>query len=527
MTGSASGRRFAIATPHTLATQAGLAAFDEGGNAIDASLAAATTLAVVYPHMCSVGGDLFALVQHPAGDVLSVHSAGRAPSRIDADEVRAVHGDRMPARGPFTVTVPGAVAGWRAVYERGARRDWARAFDAAIVAAIDGVPIARGVRDTIVWRAEAFASDPGLRATFFGADGHPLLEGAPLVQPALSTTLRTLAADGPAALYAGELGRRYVAGLRLAGVPIEPADLERHEAAVLAPLAGRYRDLDVRVSPPTSQGFVLLEILETLERLRVDPDPLGRDAGTLALLFRAASLDRDRYLADPAHMRVHPHALLDEGHLAALTDEVRAGRPVPVEDPPTGAGGTVGLATADAEGYAVCLIQSIAGGFGAGILEPETGIIAQSRGAGFVLRPDHPNVLAPGKQPAHTLMPVMAHRDGALAAISATMGASAHPQISVMSLVRAFDLGMNAGDVVSAPRWLAGAQDPVGPDPFVVAEPEAAALAGGALQDAGFRIEELPGVSEEVGHAQLLLVGADGGFEAAADPRSDGAAAAR
>ena len=526
-TRSAVGRRFAIATPHTYATAAGLAAFDAGGNALDAALAAATMLAVVYPHMCAVGGDLFALVQHPAGDVLSVNSAGRSPSGIDPDVVRAVHGGRMPEQGPFTVTVPGVVAGWRAVHERGARLDWARAFDAAAAAAREGVPIARGVWDTIVWRPEVFAADPGLRATIFDAGGEPLPEGAPLVQPALATTLEILAAEGPTALYGGELGHRYALGLREAGVPIEPADLEGSEATLLPPLVGRYRDLDVRVSPPTSQGFVLLEILEALERLRIDPDPLGPDAGALALLFRAASLDRDRHLADPEHMRVHPHALLEDGHIAALVDEVRSGRPVPVQERPTGGGGTVGIATADADGYAVCLIQSLAAGFGAGILEPSTGIIAQARGGGFVLEPGHPNALAPRKQPAHTLMPVMAHRGAGLVAISATMGGSAHPQISAMSLVRAFDLGMAVEDVVTAPRWLVGAQDPVGPDPFVLAEPGAARAVGGSLEEAGFRVDQLPGLSEDTGHAQLLLARDDVGFEAAADPRADGEAAAR
>ena len=541
MTEPVSGRRFAIATPQTLATEAGLAAFDAGGNAIDAALAAATTLAVVYPHMCGVGGDLFALVQHPAGDVLSVNSSGRSPAGLDADAVRALHGSRMPEQGPFTVTVPGAVAGWRAVFERGARLEWARAFDAAIVAASAGVPLAHGVWDAVTWRQEAasdpppggvkhhhpFAADPGLRATFLGPDGAPLPEGAPLVQPALASTLEVLAADGPDALYGGELGRRYALGLQEAGVPIELDDLRGHEATLLPPLVGRYRDHDVRVSPPTSQGFVLLEILAAIERLEIDPDPLGPDAGALALLFRAASLDRDRHLADPEHTRVHPHALLEDGHIAALVDEVRSGTPVKVEERPAGAGGTVGLATADDKGFAVCLIQSLASGFGAGILESSTGIVAQSRGAGFVLHPEHPNVLAPRKLPAHTLMPVMAHRADDLAAISATMGGSAHPQISTMSLVRALELGMAVNDVVSAPRWLVGAMDPVGPDPFVIAEPEAARAVGRRLSDAGFRVDELPGRSEEVGHAQLLLVRDDGTLEAAADPRADGGAAAR
>jgi gamma-glutamyltranspeptidase/glutathione hydrolase len=523
---SARGRRFAIATPHVDATAAGLAAFDAGGNAIDAALAAATTLAVAYPHMCGVGGDLFAIVETPQAEILTVVSAGRSPAALDPEVVRGAHASTMPERGPFTVTVPGAVAGWAEVHRLGAELPWARAFEPAIVAARDGVPVAGAVARSIARNAGPFAADPGLTATVLKADGAPLAEGETLVQRALADTLQALAHEGPGALYGGELGERYARGLRAAGAPIDAADLGGHEPVVLPPLIGRYRDLDVRVSPPPSQGFVLLEILAAIERLGLRPDPLGPDARDLALLFRAASLDRDRHLADPDHMRVHPHTLLDDGHLAALADRIRTGRPEPVDGPVRTSGGTVGLAAADGTGLSVCLIQSLYSGFGAAILEPSTGIVAQNRGSGFVLDPEHPNAIGPAKTPAHTLMPVVAHRGARLAAISATRGGSAHPQISAMSLIRAFDLGLGPLEAVTAPRWLVDGMDPVGPDPFVVAEPGSIAAIGAAMRGAGFRIEELPALSDGVGHAQLLLAGADG-FEAAADPRSDGGASAR
>src|SRR5581483_8683878 len=223
--------------------------------------------------------------------------------------------------------------------------------------------------------------------------GAPIPPGEPFANPALARTLEVLAADGAGALYRGELGRAYAEGLRRLGCPLAPEDLEAHRAELLAPLVGRYRDLDVRVPPPTSQGFVLLELLGTLERLGVDPDPLGPDAATIALAALVAARDRDLHLADPEHMRVHPHALLDDGHLAALCDQVRSGplpRPLPS---PTD---TVGIVTADAQGLAVSLIQSLSWGLGAGILEPSTGIIAQNRGSGFTLDSEHPNALAPG-----------------------------------------------------------------------------------------------------------------------------------
>ncbi|HEU4354914.1 MAG TPA: gamma-glutamyltransferase [Actinomycetota bacterium] len=517
------GERFAVATPHVAATEAGREVLEGRGNAVDAALAAATTLAVVYPHMCGAGGDLFALVHEPQGRTLAVNATGTSPRALDVSAVRAAH-TTMPEHGIHTVTVPGAVSGWSALADGWSNLGLARALEPAIASAREGVPVARSLAASLAWEPDTRRADPGLAEVFF-PNSPPLAEGERLVQPALAATLEALAAEGQRALYGGRLGEAYAAGLARRGSAMTVEDLVAHRADVLSPLGARYRDLDVSVTPPTSQGFVLLEILAAIERLGIDPDPLGPDAGALALLFRAASLDRDRHLADPAHMRMHPHSLLDDGHIAALCDEVRTGRPVPVDAGPGPQRGTVGLVTADAEGWAVCLIQSLGPGFGSGILEPETGIIGQGRGSGFTLEPGHPNELAPGKLPAHTLMPVMAQRRGRVAAISGTMGGSAHPQINAMSLVRAFDLGRSAADAVAEPRWLAGGMDPVGPDPFVEAEPAAAASVGDVIRRAGFRVDALEELDESVGHAHLIVVDPDGTFDAGTDPRADGGVA--
>jgi len=348
-----------------------------------------------------------------------------------------------------------------------------------------------------------------------------------LTNPALAATLEQLAAQGPSSLYGGEIGARYVEGLRAAGSAITREDLAAHEATVAPPLIGRYRDLDVRTTPPTSQGFVILEALAAIDRLGLATDPLGPDAGRLALAFAAAALDRDRHLADPAAMRIHVETLLDDGHIAALCDEVRDAAD------PSGhrsvlAGDTAGLVTADADGNAVSLIQSLSWGFGSGIREPSTGIIAQNRGTGFTLEPGHPNELASAKKPAHTLMPVMVHREGRLAAVSGTMGGSAHPQINSMALFRAFDLGMNAAESVAAPRWLVGGMDPQDPEGerFAVAEPGIGAVAEEALASVGFRVDRLDELDESVGHAHLITVGPEGELDAGTDPRADGAALA-
>ena len=519
---AATGRRWAIATPHVAATRAGAGAFEAGGNAMDAALAAATTLAVVYPQACGVGGDLFALVaRSEQPEIVAINSSGAAPAGIDPEVVRAAYG-AMPQRGPLTITVPGAVAGWKALCDQGARAEWDRHLSTAIACAHDGIAVSRALAETLE-EGPDLADDPGIASVFFPG-GAPLRRGEVLRQPALASTLEALSAD-PGALHGGEVGRRYADGLRAAGSPLTLEDLAAHRAFLVPPLTGRYRDLDVRVVPPNSQGFVLLEILETIERLGIDPDPTGPDAGAIALVVRAAREDRDRHLADPEAMRIHPGTLLDDGHLAALTDAVReAHRPSEPGPHPHHHGDTVGLVTADADGNAVSLIQSLYDGLGSGILEPSTGIVAHSRGAQFVLDPEHPNVLAPGKRPAHTLMPAMAHRGDRPALILGTMGGHGQPQINAMNLLRISDLGMGAAEALAAPRWLVGGLDEG--DDWILAEDDVPANVRDHLAAAGFRLQTTPGPSGELGHAHAILVHDDGTFEVGSDPRADGGALA-
>jgi gamma-glutamyltranspeptidase/glutathione hydrolase len=289
---------------------------------------------------------------------------------------------------------------------------------------------------------------------------------------------------------------------------------------VLPPLATRYRDLHVSVAPPNSQGFVLLQLLALIERLGIDPDPGGPDAGTFGLAARATGADRDLHLADPATMIVHPHTLLDDGHLAGLADEIRD-RTVPAVHHALAGGDTIALVAADAKGHAVSLIQSLFDGFGSGLLEPSTGIVAHSRGACFTLVPGHPNELAPGKRPAHTLMPVMVHRRGKLSAVAGAMGGYAQPQINAMTIVRSFEMGMHPAEAVAAPRWLAAIDEPH----RAIVEPAVSHEARASLEAAGFALDRLPAADGSVGHAHLIGIGSNG-LQAGSDPRSDGSAIA-
>ncbi|MEO8422438.1 MAG: gamma-glutamyltransferase family protein [Actinomycetota bacterium] len=517
------GTQWAIATPHTLATGAGAVAFERGGNAVDAALMAAVTLAVAYPHNCGVGGDLFALVQRPDGAAIAINASGRAPAGVDPDALRARYGTAMPEEGVDSITVPGAVSGWATLHQEGARLPWTDAFGPAIALAHEGLAVSRSLSRALDEREALLCADPGMAEVFF-LDGVPLPQGAQFRQPALGATLQRLATHGPSALYGGAIGERYAAGLRAAGAPITLDDLAAHSADVVAPLSGRYRDLDVRVVPPNSQGFALLEMLALAERLGIDPDPLGPDAGVLTLAFAAANRDRDHHLADPDAMRVHPSTLLDDGHLAGLADRIRdAVPPTAVPGHRHGTGDTIALVTADADGWAVSLIQSLWDSFGSGILEPQTGIVAHDRGGCFTLEPGHPNEIAPGKRPFHTLMPVLVHRNGRLAAVAGSMGGASQPQINAQNLIRAFDLGMGAGETIAAPRWTVWGEPGEG---IVRAEGTVPAAATARFEEAGFRIDPLEDVDEAVGHAHMILARPDGSLDVGSDPRADGGALA-
>jgi gamma-glutamyltranspeptidase/glutathione hydrolase len=518
----ARGRRFAIATPHLEATAAGVSAFDSGGNAVDAALAAATTLAVVSPHMCSVGGDLFAIIREPDGRTVVLNASGAAPASVDLDALRSRF-EEMPSTGPETVTVPGAVAGWGQLAVHWSNRGLAPALSRAIALAREGVPVARSLARGLVENAEQIVADPGLAAVF-APGGRSLVEGDALVQPALARTLEAIADAGPPVLYGGEIGVAIVDHLSSLGSAMTIDDLAAHTSELDSPITLRYRDLDVSVAPPNSQGFVLLQALAAIERLGIDPDPLGRDAGILAEIFRVTAADRDRHNADPRHARVPVGTLLDDGHIAGLLDLVRerASTAAPfVRDD------TVALVAADDGGLAIALIQSLYSGFGAGILEPTTGVILHDRGAAFVLDPEHPNVLAGGKRPSHTLLPVVVHREGRLAAVTGTMGGGAQPQIDAMSLIRAFDLEMDAQAAVSAPRWLVGGMDIRNDERMLIAEASVPDPTRDAFRDAGYRVEDVEHLDEDVGHAHLIRVLKDGAFEAGSDPRADGGASAR
>lgn len=499
----------AVATSHHLATEAGAAALRAGGNAIDAAIAAAAALCVVYPNNVALGGDLVALVRSPDGEIRFVNATGRATAAETLDALRERHGDALPKRGADTITVPGGVRGWQALAELGGRLGWADRLEHARRYAHDGVPTATSVARAIRDDRSALDADPGCRALFLPG-GDPLAEGEPLVQPALADTLDRLAANGPDEFYTGEVAARWIAGLAALGSRITAADAAGYRPVVEAPLRTEALGVEVVTAPPNTQGFSLLRTVRAVESEGL-ADPLGADAARLAASFHAANRVRAAWLCDPDVAPLDGPALIEVDAPAEASDA----RPA--------SGDTVGLAAVSADGWAVSLVQSVYWAFGACVLEPGTGILFQNRGTSFSLDPTHPAAFGPGLRPPHTLMPVLVLRDGELLQAQATMGGQAQPQIHAHLLLRTL-AGASAIEATSAPRWVVGVQDDGDTASTVTVEADVAEPARRALEAAdGYAVKAVRPRDEGLGHSNLIRV-TPSGYDAASDPRSDGSA---
>jgi gamma-glutamyltranspeptidase/glutathione hydrolase len=495
--------------------------FAAGGNAVDASLAAAAVLTVVYPHQCALGGDMFALFDNGAGDVAALNGSGALPAAVDVAQIRAAY-EQIPDSGPHSITVPGMVAAWQVLSSMGATLPWSDLLAPAIAMAEHGSPVAPSLAAGIRYRLPDM--DEGMRAVFL-RDGKPLDVSSTLHQPALAATLSRLATDGLECFYRGTLAERLVAGLRKAGCVMELADLQGHETEVTRPLRYDYLGHELLTCPPNSQGFVLFETLAALEALDIRLDALGSGAEALLHASLLAAADRDALLGDPRCSKLPLEELLTGEALAPRMEARMEGEPVPPFALAPAHGDTVAICAMDNEGRAVSLIQSVFQTFGSGVLEPDTGVIFHNRARGFSLTRGAPNELLPGTRPAHSLMPLLVRRGGTSVLSMGTMGGKAQPQILAQLLAGSIDPECRLTDVLARPRWVVGARDINFASPTVAIEADAPASLDSCLQISGLDVARIPSCSESVGHAQLIRRHSNGGFEGASDPRSDGSCA--
>ncbi len=508
--------RNAVATSQPLATQAGVAMLAKGGNAVDAALATAITLTVVEPCSNGLGSDLFAILW-TGGELVGLNASGRAPAGWHAQ--RFAGREKMHERGWETVTIPGAVSGWRALSQRFGELPFADLFEPAIRYARDGFAVSPVIAEKWALAVPHMPKDLGWFEHFMPR-GRPPAPGETWSSAALAATLEKIAATDGEAFYRGELAEKMVAHSKAASGAHALADFAEHTCEWVTPLGLDYRGVTVHEIPPNGQGISALMALGILSSFDLASQPV--DGAVVQHLeieaMKLAFADAYRYVSDPRTMSVPSSSLLDRNYLAMRAREIdplRAQRMGPGQPPQ---GGTVYLCAADQDGMMVSLIQSNYMGFGSGVVVPGTGISLQNRGAGFTLAKGHPNEVAGGKRPYHTIIPGFVTRDGAPLAAFGVMGGPIQPPGHVQTLVRLVDYGMNPQAALDAPRWK------VAPNGDVDLEPTAPAQLRDGLKAMGHRVEEAPDSYMDFGAGQFI-VKTDGGYVAASDWRRDGQAA--
>ncbi|MGH7067309.1 MAG: gamma-glutamyltransferase family protein [Acetobacteraceae bacterium] len=517
--------------PHSLAAEAALRILREGGNAIEAMVAAAAAIAVVYPHMNSIGGDAFWTIYAPGHAVFTIEAAGPAARAA----TRAFYTERglraIPPRGPLAAnTVAGAVGGWALALEVSAcewngRLAVPRLLEDAIWHAGHGIAVTAAQSRTTRDKRAELEGQPGFRGHFMPG-GKPPEPRSVFVQRELAATLRHLAAKGLDDFYRGELADAIGTALHREGSPLTRDDLAAYRARVKPPLKIEHSSGTLYNTGLPTQGLVSLLILALADRLKL-AETEADSADYVHLLVEAtkrAFLVRDRHVTDPAFVKTDVQSLLDDenflaGHVRAISRERAA---------PWGKGrapaDTVWLGVIDGAGRAVSFIQSLYHEFGSGMVLGDTGILWQNRGSSFSLDADNLNALEPGRLPFHTLNPALALLARGRVMIYGTMGGDGQPQTQAALFTRTVVFGQELQQAIAAPRWLLGRTWGQATDTLKLESRFSPELIE-ALRARGHEIEMLDEFDERVGHAGALLLHPSGVIEGAADPRSDGAAA--
>jgi gamma-glutamyltranspeptidase/glutathione hydrolase len=461
------GTTGAVSAGHPLAAQAGLEVLKSGGNATDAIIAMAGVLAVTRPHMNGVGGDAFGIFfDGETGEVTALNASGRSGALATPAFFAEAGVTEIPQSGALSVSVPGAVAGWVDAHERFGTRPFADLLAPAIGFARDGFPVS--TRLSLDFEAQGGNLNAPGQALYLPNDGAPPEVGSLLANPELATSLETIARTKKAEFYHGRLARELAAFIEAEGGHVRASDFAAHTSTWVEPLRASYLDHTFIVMPPNTQGPAQLALMEMSKAH--DIRGMGHNGTeylhTLIELKKLAFADRDRWVADPEKADVPVARLLDPDYLrerANLVDPAAAAEHVApgfgddhagTDGEMDDAGDTVYLTAVDRWGNAVSWIQSNFAGFGSGLLEPTTGILLHNRGALYTLEEDHPNQVAPGKRPYHTLSPMMAlHDDGRFAFTLGTPGGDSQPQ-SLLQIVHNFLVfGMTPQEAIEAPRF--------------------------------------------------------------------------
>jgi gamma-glutamyltranspeptidase / glutathione hydrolase len=526
-------RHGAIATSQPLATAAGLRVLQSGGNAIDAAVTAAAVLSVVEPTMNGPGGDLFAIV-YSAKDrkVHGLNSSGRAGSLATLEEFKKRGVQRIPLRGELSVSVPGVVDGWNELLTKHGTRTLAQALEPAIAYARDGYAVSEIIAGQWKDVESMLAHDPNAAKTFL-IDGKAPKPGDVFRNPNLAGSLELIAKGGRDAFYKGPIARAIADEMERRHGLVTLKDLADHHADWVDPVSTTYRGYQVLELPPNTQGLAALEMLNIMEGFDLKAMGWGSAAYLHALVEakRIAFADRGAWLGDIS--TTPPKAIermLSKEYAAERRKEIKPdkaaaryaaftidGRSSPDStDEPIGRGDTIYLTADDADGNVVSLIQSLYETFGSGIVAGDTGIVLHNRGNLFTLTPGHPNQIAPGKRPFHTLIPAMVLKDGVPWVSFGVMGGDMQAQGHAQVLANLIDFGMNIQEAGEAPRFRDSGN--------------------GLALESPFSADARAGLTSR-GHRLIQSTGAWGGFQgilidpkthvlqAGSDPRKDGMAA--
>lgn len=520
-----------VTSPHSLASSAGVDVLRSGGSAIDAAIAASAVLAVVYPHMTGLGGDAFWLVHDSrSGKVKYLNGGGKAASGSSLAALQQRGLNEIPLRGviPATLTVPGAVASWTEAHDACGRLPLSRVLESAISYARDGFPVTGRLASFIQMLRDDLVRQREAAALFFPGGAAPS-PGTRLTNPDLADTLQAIADLGRSGFYEGPVAAEMARFSQEAGGLFRLADFHLQRAVWGAPLVGRYRDVTIYNTPPPTQGFTVIEMLNLIE----PHEPPGRDLlgpDHVHLLVQAKQIayhDRDRLLADPAFANVPIEMLVSREYARERGELIDLRSALRWDQVPSGgslAGDTVYVAAVDRDGNAASLIQSLYGAFGSCVVAGRTGVVLQNRGSYFSLDPNHPNRLEPGKIPLHTLIASIAKRDGKLWSVLGCMGADGQPQIQLQLYSAMIDFGLDIQEAIEMPRFLSGR--------FALGEARDTLHMEGrfpadtikVLEQRGHIVNRWEPWNELAGHAHGITVGSSGMFSGGSDPRSDGAA---
>jgi gamma-glutamyltranspeptidase/glutathione hydrolase len=518
-------RQGIAATSQTLASASAAQALARGGSAVDAAIAANAVLSVTEPMKCGPGGDLFVIHWEAAtGRLTGLNASGPAPQAITPEFLTKAGHATMPLDGIHAVTVPGAVAGWGAIHERFGKLAWKALFDEAIAYGSEGFPVAEGIAET--W------ADPSL---FAKIAGHPETarvflpelrvprEGELFLNPGMARTFELLAAEGPAAFYSGEISRSILRTSEALGGHLTARDLATFTPEWVEPVFTDYRGCKIYELPPNGQGIAALEMLNIMEATPADPEG-PHSAAEMHKRIEAMKLayaDVRRHNADPRHYKAPLERLLSKEYArtrAKLIDPAAANPNVPCGDPVQC--DTTYLTVVDREGNIASWIQSIYGEFASGITVEGMGFLLQNRGGGFTLDPTHPNVLAGGKRPFHTIIPGFMER-GEQRIGFGIMGGPNQPMAHAQFVSNFVDYGMNLQAALEAPRFTKRTQG--GCDVWIESRIPLETLQ--QLSERGHQIAIRRAYTQEMGRGQAILHDSGTGVNyASSDPRADGAA---